>query len=224
MTIGTPVQLGSTSGAGGAAMTLALTTLADAPAGSLIVVLVGWVHNAAISSVADSAGNTYAGGNSLTLGTSRFRPFWCFTAVDLPSGGTITATYTIVTGVKLIGAVAVSGCAAVDQQATGSTNTSTTPGQATGTLGWPNEIIFGMCQVASGAGDTYTEASGFTANTPALMTDALRWAYQIVASNASVTYAPGLGTSRTWGANTLTFSGAVASPFNRAVQFTYLGM
>ena len=40
----------------------------------------------------------------------------------------------------------------------------------------------------------------------------------------SVTYAPTLGTSRTWGVNTVTFSGAVPSPFNKACRFSYLEM
>jgi hypothetical protein len=224
MAIGAPVQLGSAAAAAGS-MTQALSTTAESPAGNTIVVLAGDTTGTAVMSVTDSAGNTYVAGLSYSDGANfRQRPFWCLNALDLPSGGTITVAFQTTGGVKLVAAVSVSGLAAADTQAAGATGTSTAPSIASGALGWPNEIVFGMLSVHSGAADTFTEGSGFTSNSPALMTGALRWAYQIVTSNAGVTYAPTLGTSRTWGANTLTFSGAVASPFDRAAQFTYLEM
>ena len=224
MAIGTPVQLGSAAGAAGSTAQ-SLTTTVDSPAGNTIVVLAGLNTTNTINSVTDSAGNTYVAGLGYTDGANfRQRPFWCSNALDLPSGGTITVAFQTTGGVKLAAAVSVSGLAAADTQAAGATGTSTAPTIATGALGWPNEIVFGMLTVKSGAADTITEASGFTSNSPVLMTNALRWAWQIVASGAGVTYAPTLGTSRLWGVNTLTFAGAVASPFNRAAQFTYLGM
>jgi hypothetical protein len=120
--------------------------------------------------------------------------------------------------------VSVSGCAAPDIKGNGATGSSTAPTMSTGALGWTSEIVLGMTHVSAGAGDSFTEAGGFASNSASLNADALRWAYQIVASNAGVTYAPTLGTSRTWGVNTLTFSGAVASPFNRSSRFGYLEM
>ncbi len=222
MAVSAPVQLGSATGAPGS-LTQALTTSIDSPYGNTIVVLVGASTANAINAVTDSAGNTYAAGVSYTDGASfRQRPFWCLNALQLPSGGTITATFNATGAVKLVGAVSVSGLAAADSQAAGATGAGTAPSIATGGLGWPAEIVFGMLSVKTGAADAFTEAPGFTGNSPALATAALRWAWQIVTSSAGVTYAPTLGTSRTWGANTLTFSGAVASPFNRAAQFTYL--
>ena len=224
MAIGAPVQLGAATGAAGS-MTLALMTSVDSPAGNTIVVLVGDTAANTVNSLSDSAGNTYVAGLSYSDGTNfRLRPFWCLNALDLPSGGAITATFASTAQSKLMGAVSVSGLAAADTQGAGATGTGTAPSIATGALGWPAEIVFGMLNVKAGAGDAFTEAPGFTSNTPALSTAALRWAWQIVTSNAGVTYAPTLGTSRLWGVNTLTFTGAVASPFNRAAQFTYLEM
>ena len=124
--------------------------------------------------------------------------------------------------VKMIAAVSVAGLAARDLQGAGASGTGTAPTIATGVLGWPNEIVFGLTQVTGGAPDAFTEAAGFTSLAPVLSTDALRWAYQIVGATASVVYAPTLGASRLWGANTLTFAGAAASPFNKASRFTYL--
>lgn len=223
MAIGTPVQLGATT-AGAGSTTLVLTTSADAPVGSLIVVLAAMSNNGSLTSVVDSAGNSYVAGALINNTVGKMKPFWAFSTVDLAAGGTVTATYAGTTGVKLIAAVAVAGIAARDAQAAGASGSGTTPSIASGVLGWPNEIVFGICDISGAASDTFTEASGFTANIAALNTDALRWAYQIVSASASVTYAPTLGTSRNWGVNTLTFSGALASPFNRTSRFTYLEM
>lgn len=224
MAIGTPLALGAANAAAGA-LTLVLTTTATAPAGGLIVVVCSGSQGSNINSCADSAGNTYtANGIASTFsnGVGKSHFFWSFNAIALPSGGAITVTYGVVTPVKNMSAVSVTGCAAADLKGVGALGTSTAPTIATGVLGWPNEIIFGLTQVSAGSADGFTEAAGFTSLAPSLNGDGLHWAWQITTANASPTYAPTLGTSRTWGVNTLTFSGAVASPFSLASRFSYL--
>lgn len=223
MAIGVPVALGTANAAAGAA-TLALTTTADAPRGGLIVVVCAITTAVNINSCADSAGNTYVGNTTFSNGTGKSHIFWSFNAIDLPLGGTITVTYNNTTGIKNMAAVAVGGIAAANLLGAGALGASTAPTIATGTLGWPNEIVFGLTQVSAGSADTYTEAAGFTSLASSLNSDGLHWGYQITTANASVTYAPTLGTSRTWGVDTVTFSGAVASPFSLAPRFSYLEM
>ena len=224
MAIGTPLALGATNAAAGA-LTLALTTTATAPAGGLIVVVCSGSQGSNITGCTDSAGNTYtANGLPATFsnGTGKSHLFWSFNAIVLPSGGTITVTFAVVTPIKNMAAVSVTGCAAANLIGAGALGTSTAPTIGTGVLGWPNEIVFGLTQVSAGSADGFTEASGFTSLASSLNSDGLHWAYQVTTANASLTYAPTLGTSRTWGVNTLTFSGAVASPFSLAPRFSYL--
>ncbi len=222
MSIGMPLALGATNAAGGVATTLVLTTTAAAPAGGLIVVVASGSQTTAINTCADSAGNTYSSDTTFANGTGKQRIFWSFNTITLPSGGTITVTYGATTPVKNIAAVSVTGCAAVNLIGVGALGTSTAPTIATAVLGWPNEIVIGLTQVSAGSGDTFTEAAGFTSLASSLNGDGLHWAWQITMANSAVTYAPTLGTSRTWGVNTLTFSGAVASPFSLAPRFSYL--
>ena len=222
MAIGTPLALGAANAAGGVATTLVLTTAANAPAGGLIVVACSGSQTASINSCTDSAGNTYSSVATLANGTGKSRMFWSFNAIALSVGGTITVTYGATTPTKNMAAVSITGCAAINLQGAGVLGTSTAPAITTGVLGWPNEIVVVLTQVSAGSADTFTEAAGFTSLSSSLNSDGLHWAWQITMANASITYAPTLGTSRTWGVNTLTFSGAVASPFCLAPRFSYL--
>ena len=221
MTIATPVQLGSASAAAGSS-TLTLTTLADSPAGATIVVFAGDSLAVNVNSVTDSAGNTYAAGTQFFGTSGKARPFHRLNAAHLPAGGAITVTFNTTAAAKLMGAVSVGGLAAPDVEGAGATGTGAAPSAATGPLGWPSEIVFGLAIVAGGAGDGFTESAGFTSNTAALNGAALRWAWRIVSTGASVTYAPTLAVSRTWATNVKSFSAIADAAFDRAGQFTYL--
>lgn len=99
---------------------------------------------------------------------------------------------------------------------TGSPSTSgspISPGSATGTLTQANEIVVGEI----GIGGTYTGSiasnSPFTnLSVPAASSPSFGWGYDVVASTASVTYAPTWTTQRAYGANVWTFEGAGAAP------------
>lgn len=88
-------------------VSLVLTTTATAAAGSLVVVLVAVDNNQTtdgdatqVASVVDSAGNTYARGKEFANGQGTAQAgaevaiFWKKLDTQLPSGGTITATFT----------------------------------------------------------------------------------------------------------------------------------
>lgn len=221
MAIATPIQLGSAGGASGSTL-LTLTTLADSPAGNSIVVFAGDSGAVNVNAVIDSAGNAYAAGTQFFGTGGKARPFHCLNAARLPAGGTITVTFNATGAAKLMGAVSVSGLAAPDVEGAGATGTSATPSLASGTPGHAGDIVFGLAVIVAGASDAFTESAGFTGNTAALNGSALRWAWQIVSTMTGVTYAPSLGTSRTWAINVKSFSAAATATFSRASQFTYL--
>ncbi len=118
MTLAAPVQLGSVTAAAGST-TLVLTTLADSPAASTIVVFAASAGSVAPSLVNDSAGNSYAAGVNVNSGSSKQRDFFCAAAAHLPAGGTISVTFASASAVKLMSAVSVSGLAGMDVEGGG---------------------------------------------------------------------------------------------------------
>ncbi|MBV8799758.1 MAG: hypothetical protein JO208_08130, partial [Alphaproteobacteria bacterium] len=65
----------------------------------------------------------------------------------------------------------------------------------------PAEIIICGYLVMSGAGDTFTNTTGFSPLTQVSNSATLNWEYKIISDFSQQTCAPTLGTSRTWGAN-----------------------
>lgn len=187
MAIGTPVAIGVTAAA--VASGSSFTTTANASAGSLIVVAL-WnrTMTEAITSVTDSAGNTYT---RAAANTTLVQELWyCANCLNLPSGGTITATTP--TDSYHANAIAASGVAAASPvDVTSLSNnvaSQTSVSLASGTLAASNEMLVGMTRIAAGSYGTYTQASGFTASASSLARAA--FAYRVVTSNASVTYGP----------------------------------
>lgn len=219
MAIGTPVQLGGNA-LPAPNTTVVITTAAAAPAGSLIVVFTE-NGNTAIQTgtVTDTAGNTYIAGTAYLAdpggAATSIQPFYCQGCADLPSGSSITVSWAGGNASIYAQAVAVPGIAAssaLDVQGASTNAVGTTPSIATGGLAQSSEIVFGFIGVIGGVSDSFTEAAGFTSNTPVTLAShgALRSGYQIVNSTGSVTYAPTLGTSRGYIANVLSFKGAIA--------------
>ena len=226
MTISTPVQIGTATSTT-STTTLVITTGTASPAGACIVVAIGWVNvSTTLSSVTDSAGNTYTIG-TLATGTLT-RGYFAFSAnaLALPSSGTITFTTAAAVTIKGACAVSVVGLssAPADTEGAGATGASTAPTITSAALAQPDEIVFGFTVVNSGNLDAFTQASGFTANANALPSGcAVRSGYQIVSATTAVTYAPTLGTSRTWVTQIKTFKAAVY-PFNPSNKLAYLEM
>lgn len=213
--IGTPTSLGTASAAAsGGTGTLVITTGADCPPGSLAVVIADGEGSIATTTVADSAGNSYTAGTTYAFPSNRLRFYWSIIGTDLPSSGTITTTYALDTGKKYATASCVSGVASADLDggASGTTGASTAPSITTATLNNANEIIYAVVQVVTGVSDTYTEDAGngwTTLNSVSLATSGkMHVAYKIVAATTAKTYAPTLGTSRTWGESYQTFTAA----------------
>lgn len=140
---------------------------------------------------------------------------YCIATVAMSAGGTITVNFSAALGRKLASAIKVAGIAsptasAHDTTGSGADGSSATPLVATPTLAQANELLVAWTYVNSGSGDTWTEATGWTAlsGAPVIDTRILRVAYKIVSSTSSINYDPTNGASRAWTVNVESFKGA----------------
>lgn len=213
--LGAATVLGSVATA-----TIAITTTSDCPAGSDIFVVESYNGTSAtISSMTDQVSNTYTSPHNKNGTGIRVYEENAANIADLPSGDTITATWSASSLQRYATAYCVQGATAspLDIDALALTATSTTPSVATGTLAQASEAILGYVMIVNGFSDTFTESGGgFVSGSPNAGVSAahiLRTANQTVAATTSVTYAPTLGTSRNWVANVVSFkfSGAAGA-------------
>jgi hypothetical protein len=223
-------SLGSNSGSAGAATTLVITTTADCPIGSEIVVVATAKTSVTISSVADSASaGSYAG---LTQGANSTggRFFHADNSgADLPSGGTITITYSSSSPAKAAAAACVSGVAtsspADSVTFASATGTGTTPASgATTTSTYASEIFFGFATAASG--ETYTNNASWTPLGAVVQSSAggFIWGYQTLSATGSVNYNPTMNNSTTWVAQAQGFKGSGAPPTTTCGALATMGV
>lgn len=222
MALSAPIALGSQI-VNPAATSIVLTTVANAPAGTPIIVLLDQHVATAASALVDSAGNTYTRVDADNQGGQK-ELWWTPNTAGLPSSGTITATMTSTRANMLAcaapglpGGAFASGAAAV---ANTFTLPSTTPPAVLSAPLSPSveKLLIGWVELNTGAVDSeITDNDGWTeidngANAPLWH---LHWAYKIIdaATTAAQTYAPTLSTSRAWVANIAVFDGpAGAAP------------
>lgn len=215
--IGTPVQLGTQTGASGSS--IIITTVTGCPVGSFIFVASyndSAANNQLISSVADNASggsNTYTLQHNVTTSWESGTAYCASTVNDLPSGGQITVTYAgsktfnnvtafYVAGVKASSPADIAGT----NLTTGSTNTST-PGVATGTLGQANEIIFGVFNLSNTSGGVTPNAGWALIGGTDTANGVIDVYYQTVSSTGSVTWLPTWVTNRICDINVYSFKG-----------------
>lgn len=202
MAIGTPVSQGTHAYASGAlsgSSTMTVTTLANIAAGSLIVVATGNFDSSlrSISSVSDSAGNSYVNATTSANGNNKSEIWYKANCAALSSGGTITITFSSsfsaggggtacaasVTGVTTVGPL--------DQVAQNNSASATSITTTTGTLSRANEICFAASYDNDSAGVTYTEASGFSSINSDIASGArLALSYETVAATTAISYTP----------------------------------
>lgn len=215
MAIGTPAYLGGAFQAGGA--TTVITTVANAPAGNLIIVPSFARASPAYSSTTDSASNTYATAANALGGSTRVAWGYAANPALLSSGGSVTVTYTLaissngtaqglsVSGMDLSSPLDV--VSAIDANTGTGTSIAVTPGQA-------DELIIGCVTIQLGAsGDSFVEAPGFTSlGTVGTSGTRLTYlAYKIVSSTALVTYNPTWTNSRGYVSQVTTWKMAAAA-------------
>lgn len=208
MAIGTPVQLGTGSGNGGSHV---ITTVANCPAGNLIVISTCLSLTSSIASIVDSAGNTYTILDSVTGNPGLFVSY-CANCLNLPSGGTITLTTSSGGTAQRSTAMCVSGIATsspVDTSnhtATGSAATSATS-VSTGTLAQASELVVGVSTFVT-AISGYTPGGSFTAIGGVSTSSGVQNAYQIVSAATAVAYAPSWTTASNYRTDIVSFKDA----------------
>lgn len=219
MAIGTPLGLG-THNQVASGTNILTTSTNDCPVGSFIIVYVSFTTIAdTLSSVADSAGNSYTVlenelGTAIGIGIA-----YCISSTfDLPVGGTITATMggtvTSEIGASCVSGIAISSPIDVSAKTSNGLAATAAASVSTGTLSQPTEILFGLlaCTASTGAitlGGSWNQLanSSSSASTPTVTI-----AYQIVSSTASVAWAPTWSTARNYVTDLITVKGLVLLP------------
>lgn len=215
MAIGTPVALGSASNTA-TGTSVALTTTGSSPAGASILCAVTVNNGAAVlSSVTDSAGNTYAvditrnrGGSSPYVAIAS-----CHNAAALAAGGTITATFTAsLTQAKTVVAQSVTGLATsgtLDRTGSNSgTAANTWTSGTTGTLAQADEILLSVAM--NSGGRTNTPATNWTELADALDADSVAYVvqYRIVSATTALDEGGTLSGSANYSAAVATYKGS----------------
>lgn len=203
-----------------------ITTTANIPAGSLIVVFAGneagGASNVLVSSISDGHSNTYASAkdNGEGNGPSNGAIWYSVTGNAVPSSSTITVTWAASTS-SLEASVCYftpTGTVTLDKVGAGSSGTSTagTTG-ATGTLTQADEVVVALIHADGGAGPTISGTTGTFTNLTARrsgstsVSTALFPAYQIVSATTSLTYSGTLSASVNWTGTIVSFKEAGAT-------------
>ena len=213
MAIGTPVTRAKTR-IGGSTIAVSFSPSSDIAAGTKAIMVGETVQNIALTSISDSAGNTWT--IHATSGTS----MWVASAditTAVTTAGTITLNKASASAANYdLFVLEVSGLAsgstAFDQSATGSgTGTAYTAGP-TATLSQDNEIAFGWWGQGLTSTPTQTPGTGWTGLGNASTCTAV---YQIVSATTALT-ASETSNSTGWSGMIATFKGVAGTPSDTA--------
>lgn len=209
MALGTPYQIGSSTGTDSATtFTVAVTTATTT--GDAIVVAIG-DSNTIAAAITDSKGNVYTSAAGTTTG-QKCSVWVALNTTALTTSDTITVTVNSTTGnhaAIVLGCSGVATASAVDQSPTPTSGTSTNPSITSGTLAQATELCLAVFQNGSGGG----APSGFGAfiNLSTLHAAAssiwLSLAYDKVAATTAVTASCTI-TSVSWTALLITLKAA----------------
>jgi hypothetical protein len=201
-----------------AVTSVSLTTVADAPVGSLIIVGLAWSGATTMHGCSDTAGNTYAlAGGSFT--SMAYFPYVCYAVVttDLPTSSVITASWTTAKAVTIVAAVATGMATSTpyDVQGTAVSGTGTSLSVTSPPLNAANELALGLVAASATIG-SHTPGTGFTNVEDPSNVVSLAMDYKPILGatpgTTTVTYSPSWTTSRYYGGNIFTFkamSGAI---------------
>lgn len=194
---------------------LVLTTAVACAAGSTVAVGIFVDSSNTVSSVVDSAGNTYTLEAPSLDGTARTQWAWATLTNALPSGGTITVDFSTANGRKMVHAFTADGIDASSPLAavgTATTATSASPSVSLGPFAQADNAIFAVLYLASPLSYPTEDADyEWLSDTDV---DGRLWhaAGRVLASTAAETYNPTLPASKLWRANIIAFKGGDAPP------------
>lgn len=191
MAIATPIQLGTAGGV--AAASYVITTAANIPAGATVFITVAIAGTTeTISSITDSSGNVYPASANFTGTAISLCRVTLFNALAMLSGNSITVNLSAGTAIAACEAFVCSTQLIQDVAPGGQTGVAATTATtiASGTLSHNDGLLIGMVSTAA-AISAFTPGGSFTSIGGLDQTGAsVNTAYQIVASNASVNWAP----------------------------------
>jgi len=210
-------DLGTNGNSTGSDITsLAITTSADAPAGTSIVVgFTSTANGDDVSgySITDTVGNTYTPIGSTTTFNIRDMKLWIAEAITaLPSGSSITVTWGTATASQGMAAVCLDHVTAgspLDQNVTATTGSGTTPASGSGTSSQADEVWIGFVAVRGKTADSFTEDATFTSHSlrgggtgggASNVYGTVNLGFRVASNIETKTYAPTLGVSSEWGA------------------------
>jgi hypothetical protein len=185
-------------------VTIATSGAVSVPTGSLVVVTVGY-RGTTTTGCKDNANNTsFTAGTNFTAGGWSVQVYYYIVGATAYTSGTTTITCTAGAAQNMaIIASAWSGAAATPYDVGATANaTSVAPNSVgpTATLACnttAGELVIGSMTNGSGVAFS-SEGSGFTSMGTLASQQETHSAYQIVNSNAAVTYAPSYAASSTW--------------------------
>lgn len=206
--VGTPYLIARGS-AGASGSGLVLKTFADAPAGSIIVVVAAQ-FTGPFASALDDAGNAYTAldGNAAAGGT----PIWSTVffsdgSAFLPAGSFITLADVTVGQLRAASVVCIPSASplyTLDTSGNFVAGTGTGPSATTAPLAFAGEIAIGyMTNPAPGTG--FFEEPGFSTMDANVDQLGLHVAAKAVLDTDPVNYSPNLGVAQDYGVNVITF-------------------
>lgn len=210
--IGTPVEIGNNTGN---VSPTVITTTATASVGSRIVVVIAQQSSLTITSVTDSAGNTYAQDNTGSQGSEGGRIYSAPVTTQLSSSGTISVAFTGGNAVSA-SAFTCTGVGVLDAAGTAATGNSGTPSASVTTVD-ATTLVVGFVANNSG-GATTQPGAPWTGLTDVLASGAnIGWAYQVASSAGSKTYAPTIGSTQ-WVDLVVSYKAAAGGAPQRALM------
>ena len=197
-----PTKLLTTPTSFTAANPYVITTDAAHTAGNPIVVVLSCPPTTG-PSVTDQVGNVYLLLFSQSNSTFEQVQLWVSNgAIALPSGNTITASFTTLTGTGLMGAVQCPGYPSNNDSFHSGTGNSATPNDATGvTTKAVSTLVFCAWAVASATGGAATEDGAFTTVYDQVHSGSahrLHLAYLVKAASGATTYSATTPGSARW--------------------------
>ena len=227
MSIGTPVSLGTNSGAG-TGTTIALTASAAIQSGDLVLVYVVREGTATVTGVTDGT-NTYSQVGTAGIASSGTTvDLWAKANASAVASPTITATITPTEfdrGIAAIRCPGISVNSPLDKNTGQANQSGASASVSTGTLSYTTELVVGAVVAGSGL-SSFTESANFTSvisQTPWGASWYLDIAYDIVSSASSVSYAPSWTSSVNFATFLVSYKGALQNLSATAGSYAITG-
>ena len=208
----------ASAGNGGSGNAAVAFSASNITTNDLIVVHCLWGNTTqTLSSVTDTAGNTYTLiANSSVTESTNMRTQSAYAIITAGSGTkpTITCTRSSTSNAAWIEVAEYSGTATsgVLDQSAGTSGTSATPTSPSVTTTASGELIVGLFTQDGGAGETWTGGSGYTLRSPSTGSNERALEDQVQSTAGSISANATMSSSQSWTAVIITFKASGGAP------------